>query len=90
MAWQEAGEHGNKAKTRIERADAELAQLRIGLELAREHWLVMPGLQRLDQVQRSRELERHWYRIERLQRERGRLVLRRWIRRVLTLGVWWR
>lgn len=89
-AWKEAGESHNSAKTRIERVDAELAQLRIGLELVREHWLVMPGPQRLDQFQRSRELERHWVRTNTVRRERDRLVLRRWSRRVLTLGLWWK
>ena len=88
-AWEEASARVGAARTRLEQASEELARGQIGLELVREHSLLMPGPRRLDGLRQSQELERHWYMISSLRQERRRLAVRRWVRRVLTCGLWW-
>ncbi len=84
MKEREVGTKLTQAKTRERIMELEIAMLG-------EYKLTLPpGTSPLDDFARGAELDWRERALANIQRERARRALVRWVRRVLTLGLWWK
>ncbi len=89
--WREAMTELRQARRRLEQLDAERRVLELEVVLVEEYALTLPPatypwnrFERRDEVQRKRRV------VGNIRRARRRALLLRWLRRALTLGLWWR
>lgn len=90
QAWQEAVAAEERARTRLEWVRAAERRLQLELALIQDHRESVPPGEAWDDARRSREAAWRWDALEDRHRERRRLEIRRWVRRVVTLGLWWK
>ena len=86
--WRNAKDAEAQARTRLERVTAAGRRLALEIELIREHGVSIPPEERWSEAIRSQELSWRRDALGDRGRERRRLQIRRWVRRVLTLGLW--
>lgn len=60
------------------------------LALIQTHGLTWTLGEEWNRVRRADEIAWRWHALEEAQAKRRKLRRRRWLRRVLTLGLWWR
>ena len=89
--WRKAMAALGQATHRLERLDAERRVLELEVVLVEEHALTLPPatypwtrFERRDEVRRKQRV------LENMREARRRALLLRWLRRLLTLGLWWR
>ena len=90
IAWRNARMVRRAAKGRLEYAEATERQMSLEIALMDGHGLTLaPERDPFDSLTMSSELK--WRRLElaAARRERQRALRRRWLRRALTLGLWW-
>ena len=90
IAWRNARTVRRAAKGRLEYAEATERQMSLEIALMEGHGLTLaPERDPFDSLTMSSELK--WRRLEltAARRERQRALRRRWLRRALTLGLWW-
>ncbi len=90
IAWRKARAMRRAAKGRLERAEATERVMSLEIALMEGHGLTLaPERDPYDGIKMSSELR--WRRLEvaAARRERKRALRQRWLRRVLTLGLWW-
>ena len=80
----EVGTKLTQAKTRERIMELEIAML------AEYKLTLPPGSSPLDDFTRGAELDWRERALENIQRERAQRALLRWVRRVCTLGLWWK
>ena len=91
VEWREARTMLEEAKRRLDRLDARKRMVEVELRLIGDHELTLPpAVYPWDRADRRDEVWRRKQSLADLQVERRRAVLWRWVRRVLTLGLWWR
>ena len=90
MEWQEAVAAEQKAKSRLERAKAAERLLEVEIAIIQDHRETVPPGEKWYDAKREKEIAWRWGALRKRRRERSRLELRRWLRRILTLGLWWR
>ena len=89
--WREARRTLEQAKRRLDKLDAHERMLEVEVRLVGDHELTLPpAVYPWDRADRRDEVWRRKQSLGDLCLERNRAVLRRWVRRVLTLGLWWR
>lgn len=90
-AWREARRQSRAGRRRLERLDAELRMRELELVLIGEHELTLPpAVYPWDRADRRSELWRRRQALGDVRAERRRAVMLRWLRRALTLGLWWK
>lgn len=89
--WREAMAALRRARRGLEQLDAERRVLELEVDLIEEHELTLPPtvhpwdrFDRRDEVWRKRQV------LETIRGARRRALLLRWLRRILTLGMWWK
>ncbi len=91
VAWRETRAELRAARHRLDRLDAERHLWELEIVLIRDHELTLPPASypwdRFDRRDEVWALERT---LAELRGERRRALLLLWVRRVLTLGLWWR
>lgn len=80
----------DSARTKMDQVAASERVLEAELALIQTHGLTLPPGEEWSRVRRSDEISWRWRALEQARTERRRLERRRWLRRVLTLGLWWR
>ena len=89
--WREARKTLEEASRRLDKLDARQRVLELEVRLVEDHELtVPPAVYPWDRADRRDEVWRRKQSLQDLQVERNRALLWRWVRRVLTLGLWWR
>ena len=89
--WRGARRMLEEARRRLDKLDARRRMLELELRLVGDHELTLPpAVYPWDRADRRDEVWRRKESLGDLQVERNRAVLWRWLRRVLTLGLWWR
>ena len=89
--WREAMAALGQAKRRLDRLDAERRVLELEVVLIEDHGLTLPpAVYPWDRFGRRDEVWRKRRVLETIRRARRRALLLRWVRRVLTLGLWWK
>ena len=84
------GELG-EAGRRLDKVDARKRMVELEIRLIRDHELTLPpAVYPWDRADRRDEVWRRKGSLADLRVERNGAVLRRWVRRVLTLGLWWK
>ena len=93
--WRNAKDVEAQARTRLERVTAAGRRvtaagrrLALEIELIREHGVSIPPEERWSEAIRSQELSWRRDALGDRRRERRQLQVRRWVRRVLSLGLW--
>ena len=90
VEWREARAEFTKAGDRLSRATAEGRMLELEIAIIEGHELTLPpATYPWDRFGRRDEVWRRTRDLERVRVERNRALLRRWLRRALTLGLWW-
>ena len=88
-AWREARRQSREGRRRLERLDAELRMRELELVLIGDHELTLPpAVYPWDRADRRSELWRRRQALVDVRVERRRALVRRWVRRLLTLGLW--
>ena len=88
-AWREARRQSREGRRRLERLDAELRMRELELVLIGDHELTLPpAVYPWDRADRRSELWRRRQALADARAERKRALIRRWARRLLTLGIW--
>lgn len=87
--WEAARSEEAQARTRLERVIASERKLTSELALIREFRVCFPLEASWSETIRAREIGWRQDALRDRRRDRSRLTLRRWVRRVLTLGLWW-
>ncbi len=91
VAWRQTRSEYREATHRLDRLDAERRLWELEVVLIRDHELTLPPASypwdRFDRRDEVWALERS---LADLRGARRRAVLLRWVRRVLTLGLWWK
>ncbi len=91
VAWRRARKEYREATRRLDRLDAERRLWELEIVLIRDHELTLPPASYpWDQFDRRDEVWGLERALADLRRERRRAVLLLWLRRVLTLGLWWK
>ena len=91
VAWREARRESREGRRRLERLDAELRMRELELVLIGDHELTLPpAVYPWDRADRRNELWRRRQALADASAERRQAVMLRWLRRLLTLGLWWR
>ncbi len=91
VEWRAARMTLEAAKRRLDKLDAQRSLLELEVRLVEDHELTLPpAVYPWDRADRRDEVWRRKQSLQDLRVERRRAVLRRWVRRVLTLGLWWR
>ena len=89
--WRSLRNPAARLGSRVERARTAVRRWELEVELLRDFLLTLPPeTEPLDQARRADHL---WWRREALtdaRRELARAVRTRWLRRAVTLGLWWR
>ncbi len=89
--WREARRALDEARRRLDKLDAHERMLELEVRLVGDHELTLPpAVYPWDRADRRDEVWRRKQSLGDLRVERSRAVLLRWVRRVLTLGLWWR
>jgi len=89
--WRGARGALEEARRRLDQLDARQWMLELEVRLVEDHELTLPpAVYPWDRADRRDEVWRRKQSLADLRVERNRAVLRRWVRRVLTLGLWWR
>ena len=89
--WREARTTLEGASRRLDKLDAQRSLLELEVRLIGDHELTLPpAAYPWDRADRRDEVWRRKQLLVDLGVERRRAVLWRWVRRVLTLGLWWR
>ena len=89
--WREARRTFEAARRWLDKLDARGRTLELEVRLVGDHELTLPpAVYPWDRADRRDEVWRRKQSLGDLRVERNRAVLRRWVRRVLTLGLWWR
>ena len=89
--WRGARRMLEEARRRLDKLDARRRMLELELRLVGDHELTLPpAVYPWDRADRRDEVWRRKESLGDLQVERNRAVLWRWVRRVLTLGLWWK
>ncbi|MXW26579.1 MAG: hypothetical protein F4Z77_09865 [Dehalococcoidia bacterium] len=89
--WRGARRMLEEARRRLDKLDARQRMLELELRLVGDHELTLPpAAYPWDRADRRDEVWRRKQSIEDLQVERNRALMWRWVRRVLTLGLWWK
>ena len=89
VEWREARKMLDKAKRRLDRLDARRRMVEVELRLIGDHELTLPpAVYPWDRADRRDEVWRRKQSLIDLRVERRRAVLWRWVRRLLTLGLW--
>ena len=89
--WREARKDLEQAKRRLDKLDARRHMVEVEVRLVGEHELTLPpAAYPWDRADRRDEVWRRKESLGDLRVERNRALLWRWVRRVLTLGLWWR
>ena len=90
IAWRNARAADRAAKGRLERAEATERVMSLEIALMEGHGLTLaPERDPYDGIKMSSELRWRRQALFNARRERRRALRRRWLRRVLTLGLWW-
>ena len=90
-AWREVRTEYREATRRLDKLDAERRLWELALVLIRDHELTLPPASYpWDQFDRRDEVWGLERALVDLRGERRRAVLLLWLRRVLTLGIWWK
>ena len=91
VQWRNVRDDHHEARDRLGRAEAEERMRELEIAMIEEHKLTLPPARYpWDNFDRRDEV---WWRRQTLARVRGERIrahLRRWLRRVLTLGLWWK
>ena len=93
VEWRRArADHLDERKSRVEQATAWVWMLELEIALIGEHGLTMPRMHApWSAMEREREVwRRRWRSLPDARSERRRALFWRFVRRVLTLGIWWR
>ncbi len=89
--WREARRALDEARRRLDKLDARKRMVELELRLVGDHELTLPPtVYPWDRADRRDEVWRRKQSLEDLRLERNRALLWRWMRRVLTLGLWWK
>ena len=89
--WREARKALEQAKRRLDKLDARKRMVELEIRLVGDHELTLPpAVYPWDRADRRDEVWRRKQSLEDLRLERNRALLLRWVRRALTLGLWWR
>ncbi len=89
--WREARGVLEEARRRLNKLDARKRMVELEVRLVGDHELTLPpAVYPWDRADRRDEVWRRKQSLGDLRVERKRAVLWRWVRRVLTLGLWWR
>ncbi len=89
--WRGARRMLEESRRRLDKLDARQQVLELELRLVRDHELTLPpAVYPWDRADRRDEVWRRKQSLEDLRVERNRAVFWRWVRRVLTVGLWWR
>ncbi len=86
--WRRLKTEQAQARTRLDRVTAAEARLELEIELIREHEMGIPPGERWGLGVRYQQVSWRWSALADRRRERRRLTVRRWVRRILTLGMW--
>ena len=86
--WRRLKTEQAQARTRLDRVTAAEARLELEIELIREHEMGIPPGERWGLGVRYQQVSWRWSALADRRRERRRLTVRRWVRRILTLGRW--
>ena len=87
--WRRLKAEQAQARTRLDRVTAAEARLELEIELIREHEMGIPPGERWGLGVRFQQVSWRWSALADRRRERRRLaLLPRWVRRILTLGLW--
>ena len=91
IEWRETGRALGYARRRLDKLDARQRMVELEVRLVEDHELTLPpAVYPWDRADRRDEVWRRKQSLGDLQVERTRALLWRWVRRVLTLGLWWR
>ena len=91
LAWRQARAEYREARRRLDRLDAERRLWELEIVLIRDHELTLPPASYpWDQFDRRDEVWGLERALADLRGERRRAVVLLWLRRVLTLGLWWK
>ena len=89
--WREARKALEQAKRRLDKLDARKRIVELEVRVVEDHELTLPpAVYPWDRADRRDEVWRRQESLGDLRVERNRALLWRWVRRVLTLGLWWR
>lgn len=89
--WRETRRELEGARRRLDKLDARKRMVELEVRLVEDHELTLPpAVYPWDRADRRDEVWRRKQSLGDLRVEHNRVVLRRWVRRVLTLGLWWR
>lgn len=90
VEWRSVRKEVTAASGRLARAVAEERMRELEIELIGERGLTLPpSTWPWDESRRRDELRLRERTLDRVRVERGRAQVRRWLRRALTLGLWW-
>ena len=90
-AWREARKTLEEARRRLDKLDARRWMVEVEVRLVEDHELTLPpAVYPWDRADRRDEVWRRKQSLVDLRAERRRAVLWRWVRLVLTLGLWWK
>ncbi len=89
--WRETREMLERVRSRLGKLDARKRMVELEVAIVADHELTLPpAVYPWDRADRRDEVWRRKQSLEDLRVERNRAVLWRWVRRLLTLGLWWR
>ena len=86
--WRRLKAQEAEAGTRLDRVTAAEARLELEIRLIREHEMGIPPGERWGLGVRLREASWRWGALADRRRQRRRLTVLRWVRRILVLGLW--
>ena len=89
--WRGARRMLEEARRRLDKLDSRQRMLELELRLVGDHELTLPpAIYPWDRADRRDEVWRRKQSLEDLRVERNRALMWRWVRRLLTLGLWWK
>ena len=89
--WRETREMLERVRRRLDKLDARKRMVELEITIIADHELTLtPAVYPWDRADRRDEVWRRKQSLEDLRVERNRALLWRWVRRVLTLGLWWK
>ncbi len=89
--WRETREMLERVRSRLGKLDARKRMVELEVAIVADHELTLPpAVYPWDRADRRDEVWRRKQSLEDLRVERNRALFWRWVRRVLTLGLWWR
>ena len=89
--WREVRRELDEKRRRLDTLDARKRMVEVEIRLVGDHELTLPpAVYPWDRADRRDEVWRRKQSLEDLRVERNRALLWRWVRRLLTQGLWWR